>query len=90
MRSFQRQQNEIMQNAMKVAKRISITILICIPFLVVFAYLTRNVITSNVLQILCFILIMGVVVLIEEIVVRKREKKKKAKEILEGTKDVFK
>ena len=90
MRSFQRQQNEIMQNAMKVAKRISITILICIPFLVVFTYLTRNVITSNVLQILCFILIMGVVVLIEEIVVRKREKKKKAKEILEGTKDVFK
>ena len=90
MRSFQRQQNEIMQNAMKVAKRIAITILACVPFLILFAYFTRNIITSDVLQIVCFILIMGVVVLIEEIVARKKEKRKKAKELLEGKKDVFK
>ena len=84
------QQNEIMQNAMKVAKRDTITILVCIPFLVVFAYLTRNIITSNILQIICFILIMGVAVLIVEIVARKREARNKAKEMLEGKKDVFK
>lgn len=84
------QNNEVMQNAMKVAKRITITILVCIPFIIVFAYLTRNVITANWLQILCFTLIFGVAVLIEEVVVRKREARKQAKEMLEGKKDVFK
>lgn len=83
-------QNDIMKNTMKVAKRITITILICLPFLVVFAYLTRKVITQNWLQILCFVIIMGVTVLIEEIVARKREARKQAKEMLEGKKDVFK
>ena len=83
-------QNDIMKNTMKVAKRITITILICIPFLILFAYLTRNVITQNWLQILCFVIIMGVTVLIEEIVARKREARKQAKEMLEGKKDVYK
>ena len=60
--------NVNMQNAFKVAKRIAITILISIPFLIAFAYLTRKIITSNGLQILCFVLIMGVFVLVEELV----------------------
>lgn len=83
-------QNEIMQNAMKVGKRIAITILCCIPFLIAFAYLTRDVIKNNALQILIFVLFMGFVVLIEEIIVRNREKRKKAKAQLENNKDVFK
>ena len=90
MRRTIQNQNEIMKNTIKVAKRIAITILVCIPFLIVFAYLTRNVITSNVLQVLSFIAIMGVAVLVEEIVVRKREKRKAALEEIEGKKDVFK
>ena len=72
---------------MKVGKRIAITILICLPFLVLFAYFTRKIITSNALQIVCFMLIMGVVVLIEEIIARKREKQKKDTEI--ERRDVF-
>lgn len=83
-------QNEIMQNAMKVGKRIAITILCCVPFLIAFAYLTRDVIKSNALQILIFVLFMGFVVLIEEVIVRNREKRKKAKAQLENNKDVFK
>ena len=73
---------------MKVAKRIAITILICVPFLIVFAYFTRNIITSNVAQVLIFILVMGVAVLLEEVIVRKREKQKKETEI--EKRDVFK
>ena len=83
-------QNEIMQKAMKVAKRIAITILCCIPVMIIFGYLTRNIITSEVLQCLCFILIMGVAVLIVEIVTRKKEARKQAKAMLETKKDVFK
>ena len=78
--------NEIMQKATKVAKRIAITIVWCIPFMVVFAYLTRNVIKTNILQILCFVAIMAVAVTIEEIIVRKKEKVQK--EEIEN-KDVF-
>ena len=81
-------QQEFMNNAMKVAKRIAITILVCIPFLVIFAYLTRNYITSDVAQVLIFMGVMGVAVLLEEIIVRKREKEKKETEI--EKKDVFK
>ena len=84
------EQNEMMQNAKKVTKRIAITILCCVPILIVFGYLTRNVITNNVLQIVCFVAIMGVAVLIEELVVRKREARQKAKSLLEKDKDVFK
>lgn len=80
-------QNEQVENAFKVAKRIGITMLCCIPVLVAFGYLTRKVITSNALQILCFILIMGVAVLVEELVARKREKAKKEKQ--GENKDVF-
>ena len=83
-------QNDVIQSATKVAKRVAITILVCIPFLIVFAYLMRNIITSNGLQIVCFMLIMAVAVLIEEIVARKKEKRKKAQEILSPKKDVFK
>ena len=79
--------NEMYENGMKVAKRIVITMLCCVPFLIIFAYLTRNVITSNGLQILCFVLIMGVVVLIEELIARR---KKKNKVEVEDKKDVFK
>ena len=83
-------QNDVFTQALKVGKRIAITILCCIPFLVVFSYLTRNVITSNALQILIFVIVMGVAVLVEELVVRQKEKKKKAKALLETKKDVFK
>ena len=82
--------NVNMQNAFKVAKRIAITILISIPFLIAFAYLTRKIITSNGLQILCFVLIMGVFVLVEELVVRAREKRKKKEPQVEEKSDVFK
>ena len=80
-------QQEFINNAMKVGKRIAITILICIPILIVFAYLTRNIITSNTAQVLIFIAVMGVAVLLEEIIVRKREKAKKEMQI--EKKDVF-
>ena len=80
-------QNEMVEHAFKVAKRIGITLLCCVPVLIIFGFLTRKVITSNVLQILCFIGIMGVAVLVEEIVARRREKAKKAKQI--ENKDVF-
>ena len=80
-------QNELVEHAFKVAKRIGITLLCCIPFLIAFAYLTRKVITSNALQILCFVGIMAVAVLVEEIVARKREKSKKDNS---QNKDVFK
>ena len=72
---------------MKVGKRIAITIVVCVPFLIVFAYLTRNLIKSSAIQIVCFMLIMGIVVLIEELISRKREKIKKETQI--ERKDVF-
>ena len=84
------QQNETMKNAMKVAKRIALTMLCCVPVMGIFAYLTRNIITADWLQILCFILIMGVAVLCEEIIARTIIKKKAAEAILETKKDVFK
>ena len=86
MRSFNR--DESFKNMMKVAKRIAITVLCCVPVIIIFGYLTRNVITANWLQILCFTSIMGVAVLIEEIVVRSKEKQK-AEEV-ETKRDVFK
>ena len=82
--------NTNMQNAFKVAKRIAITILISIPFLLAFAFLTRKVITSNGLQILCFVLIMGVFVLVEELIVRAKERRKKKEAQVEEKTDVFK
>lgn len=80
--------DEVYDNAMKVAKRIAITMLCCVPFLLVFAYLMRNVITSSGLQIFIFVLIMGVAVLIEELIVRR--KKRRESKVEEDKKDVFK
>ena len=80
--------DDAFKNAIKVAKRIAITMLCCIPVLIVFAYLTRKVITENWLQILCFMLIMGVAVAVVEIVARAKEKQR-AEEI-ETKRDVFK
>ena len=64
------------KNAIKVAKRVALTILCCVPVLVVFAYLTRNIIMYNGVQIICFMLIMGVAVSLVEIIARKKEKVK--------------
>lgn len=82
--------DEIVKSVMKVAKRIAITVLCTIPFLIIFAYLMRNIITSDWLQILSFLLIMIVVVAIEEIIVRAKEKRKQNSEIIENKTDVFK
>lgn len=84
------EQNETMQRGLKRAKRIAITILICIPIMVAFGYLTRNVITNNVLQCLCFIGIMAVAVLIEELIHAKHERNKALKDLVEKDQDVFK
>ena len=78
--------NEVYRNTLKVAKRIAITILCCIPILIFFGYFTRNIITNRVLRIVCFMIIMGVVVAVEEVIVRAKEKQKQEVE----TKDVFK
>lgn len=75
-------------NIMKVGKRIGLTVLCCVPVMIIFGYLTRNIITSNWLQIVCFMLIMGVAVLIEELIVRAKEKAKS--EEVETKRDVFK
>ena len=80
--------NEAVNNIMKVAKRIAITVLCCVPVLIIFGYLTRNVIKSNALQIVCFMLVMGIAVAVEEIVARAKEKKQK--EEIETKRDVFK
>ena len=80
--------DEAFQNIMKVAKRIAIAILVCIPICIVFGYFTRNVITSNFWQIVCFMVIMGFGVLIEELISKRKEQKKQAEEILKPKKDV--
>ena len=84
------QRNETMKRAMKVAKRIAITVLCCLPVLLIFGYLTRNIITADWLQILCFVVIMGVAVLIEEVIARAIIKKKAEEAQFETKKDVFK
>ena len=84
------QQNETMKKAMKVAKRIAITILCCLPVLLIFGYLTRNLITSDALQIVSFVVIMGIAVAVEEVIVRAKEKRKEELAVLETKKDVFK
>ena len=80
--------NEAVNNMMKVAKRIAITILCCVPVMIIFGYLTRNVIKSNALQIVCFMLIMGVAVAVVEVIARAKEKAKS--EEIETKRDVFK
>ena len=80
---------DMFRRAKKLVKRISITILCCIPIIIVFAYLTRNVITSEAAQIACFIAIMGAAVGIVEPIARAKEKKKKEQLKVESKKDVF-
>ena len=80
--------DEAYKNIMKVAKRIAITILCCVPVMIIFGYLTRKVITSNALQIACFMLIMGIAVAVVEVIARAKEKKQK--EVIETKRDVFK
>ena len=75
---------------LKVAKRIGITVLCCIPSLILFGYFTRNVIKSDALQIVCFMLIMGIAVAVVEVIARTKEKAKAAQDIVEPKKDVFK
>ncbi len=82
--------NETYQKVMKTAKRIALEILISLPICIVFAYLTRNLITSDVLQIVCFMVIMAVAVLIGELAYKRKQQKKQAQEILNPKKDVFK
>ena len=84
------QQNETMKKTMKVAKRIAITMLCCLPVLIIFGYLTRNIITSDFWQIFCFVIIMGIAVAIVEVVARSREQKKAEQAQFETKKDVFK
>ena len=90
MRQIKNNKTNNMQNVYIVAKRIALTIVICIPFLFAFAFLTRNIITSNAIQILCFISIMIVAVIIEELVVRLIKKHKSKQVQVEDKKDVFK
>ncbi len=82
--------NNRFKNIMKVGKRVAITILICVPIMIAFGYLTRNVITANWAQILCFMLIMAVAVTIEELISRAREKKKAEQVEVETKRDVYK
>ena len=84
------QRSETYKAAMRVAKRIAITVLCCVPVMWIFGYLTRNIITSDALQIVCFIVIMGVAVAVEEVIARKIIKRKEAMAELETKKDVFK
>ena len=74
---------------LKVGKRVAITILCCLPFIILFAYLMRDKLTSNFWQIFIFVCFMAIVVFVEEIIARAREKKKQA-EVLDTKKDVFK
>lgn len=80
--------NEAYKGIMKVAKRIALTMLCCVPVLGLFAYFTRNVITQNWAQIICFMVIMAVAVTIVEVVARAKEKQKD--EVVETKRDVFK
>ena len=80
--------NEAYKGILKVAKRIAITILCCIPVLVVFAYFTRNIIAQNWVQIICFMVIMAVAVTIVEVIARAKENKKEQE--IETKRDVFK
>ena len=82
--------NETYKNMMKVAKRIALEILISLPVCIVFAYLTRNFITSDALQIVCFMVIMSLAVLIGELAYKRKQQKRQAQEILNPKKDIYK
>ncbi|MFQ6751994.1 MAG: hypothetical protein ACLRFL_00315 [Clostridia bacterium] len=87
---MRRQNNEMYQNAMKVAKRIAITIICCVPIMIAFGYLTRNIITNSAVQIICFMIIMSVAVVIVELIAKRQAQKREAKKLLHEDKDVFK
>ena len=80
--------NDAYKNVVKVVKRIAITIFCCVPVMILFGYFTRNVITSDVVQVLCFMLIMGTAVAVVELIARAKEKQQK--EEIETKRDVFK
>lgn len=82
--------NNTPENTIKKAKRIALTMIFCVPLVVVFGYLTRNVITNNVVTIICFMAIFGVVVLIEELLYNRHQKKIEEKRKTNKSKDVFK
>ena len=82
--------NETYKKMMKTAKRIALEIIISLPICIIFAYATRNLITSDFLQIVCFMVIMAVAVLIGELAHKRKQQKKEAQEILNPKKDVFK
>lgn len=84
------QRNQTYNKALKVAKRIVVTVLCCLPVLILFAYFTRNIITSDFWQVFIFICFMSVAVLIEELVTRAKIKRKQAEELLGTKKDIFK
>lgn len=79
---------EAYREVLKNAKRIALTILCCLPVLIIFGYLTREIITNSAIQILIFVLFMGAVVLIEELIHWRNKKKKQAN--LTEEQDVFK
>jgi len=78
--------NPMYQRIMKRAKRIVITVLCCLPILILFGYFTRNIITSQVAQIAIYVVIMLVAVIIEELVTKRKEQNKTEVEDV----DVFK
>ena len=82
--------NDTYKNMMKVAKRIAIEILISLPICIIFAYLTKDIIKSDFLQIVCFMVIMSVAVVIGELIYKRKQKRNEAQELLHPKKDVFK
>ena len=86
---MRKQNNDMYQNAMKVAKRIAITIICCVPVMIAFGYLTHKHI-KGAWQIICFMLIMTVAVVIVELIAKRQAQKREAKKILYQDKDVFK
>ena len=78
--------DDLMQRIMKRGKRIAITMLCCLPFLILFGYLTRNIITSNAAQIAIYVAVMGIAVLVVELLAKKKAETKSEIEDV----DVFK
>ena len=70
------QNDELVQRIIKRGKRIAITMLCCLPALIIFGYLTRNIITSNAAQVAIYVAVMGIAVLIVELVMKKKQDNK--------------
>ncbi len=82
-------ESEQFNKAYKTAKRLVLTMLCCVPFMIIIAFLFRESITGW-LQYLLFLGILIIAVSIEELIYHKRQKRLQAKEFIEGNKDVFK